>query len=91
MRIYPHSTAENIRSPVDFQNGLRVQVDLDAEEKRAARPGRENKHMVRISKAKNNKIYLSVVRDYLDGRCDFNDGILEGISKCCALDPAARS
>ncbi len=70
-----------IRSPVDFGKGVRVQVDLDAEKGQQSRGGRDNKHSVRIEKARNDRIYLSVVRDYLDGKCDFNNGILEAISE----------
>ena len=73
--------AKDFRSPKDFGQGLRIKVDLDAERGRQSKPGRENHHSVRIEKAKNDKIYLSVLRDYLDGKCDFNNGILEAISK----------
>ena len=70
-----------VRSPFDFPNGLRIQVDLDAERGQVPRPGRENRHNVRIVKAKNDKIYLSVIKDYLDGKCDMNNTVLEAISK----------
>lgn len=41
--------------------------------------------MVRIVKAKNNKIHLHLIRDYLDGKSDFNNGILEAISESSPL------
>ena len=56
-------------------------MDLDAEKGQTPRPGRDNKHNVRIGKAKNDKIYLSVIADYLEGRCDMNNSIIEAISK----------
>ena len=54
-------------------------VDLDVEQ---GRPSREdNKHRCRIVKAKNGKIRMSLIQDYLEGRTDFNTGLLEAISK----------
>ena len=66
------------RSPKDLGE-LRIMVDLDEEKKKEPRKGRENTHRVRIAKTK--RIHLSVVQDYLDGRTNFNEGILETISK----------
>lgn len=54
-------------------------VDLDAEKGQTPREGRENKHRVAIKFAK--MIRLATVRAYLDGKIDFDNGILEGISK----------
>lgn len=60
-------------------------VDLDAEKgltPRAPREGqtaRENKHRVAIKFAK--KVQLATVRAYLEGTIDFDNGVLEGISK----------
>ena len=60
-------------------------VDLDAEKGQAPRPprdgqpARDNKHRVAIKFAK--KIQLAMVREYLDGKTDFDNGVLEGISK----------
>lgn len=59
-------------------------VDLDAEKGRTPRTDgkaddRDNKHRVVIKFAK--KVQLATVRGYLDGQIDFDNGILEGISK----------
>lgn len=60
-------------------------VDLDVEKgqtPRAPRDGqaaRENKHRVVIKFAK--KVQLATVRAYLEGTIDFDNGVLEGISK----------
>ncbi|KAL6721013.1 Protein argonaute [Lecanora helva] len=67
-------------SPRDFGQGLRLEVDLDKERGREKKDDRPNIHRIRISKARNDKIHLAVVREYLHGRCDFNNGILEAIS-----------
>ena len=74
-----------VRSPTDFGQGLRITVDLDQEQGQTPRPGRENKHNVRVVKAKNDRIYLSIVRDYLDGKCDMNNDVLEAISRSQVL------
>lgn len=57
-----------------------MSVDLDKEKGQPSRADRDNTHMVRIQKAKNDKIHLSNIREYLDGKCDFNNGILEAIA-----------
>lgn len=54
-------------------------VDLDAEKGQTSREGRDNKHRVVIRFAK--KVQLASVRGYLEGKIDFDNGILEGISK----------
>ena len=56
-------------------------VDLDAEKGQTPRPNHENKHRVGIKFSK--KVQLASVRAYLDGKMDFDNGILEGISKAC--------
>ena len=64
-------------------------VDLDAERGLTPRPRtdggppKENKHRVVIRFAK--KLQLATVRAYLEGKMDFDNGVLEGISK--ALSP----
>lgn len=66
-------------------------VDLDAEKGQTPRPprdgqpARENKHRVVIKFAK--KIQLATVRAYLDGKLDFDNGVLEGISEDSFLSP----
>ena len=59
-------------------------VDLDAEKGVTPRPSkdgkpRENKHRVAIRFTK--KLQLATVRAYLEGKMDFDNGVLEGISK----------
>ena len=54
-------------------------VDLDAEKGQTSRKAGENEHRVVIKFAK--KIQLETVRAYLDGKIDFDNGVLEGISK----------
>lgn len=54
-------------------------VDLDAEKGQAPRTNKPNTHRVVIKYSK--KIQLETVRAYLDGKMDFNNGVLEGISK----------
>lgn len=64
-------------------------VDLDVEKGQTPRaprdgqPPRENKHRVAIKFAK--KVQLATVRAYLEGTVDFDNGILEGISKAYLL------
>ena len=59
----------------------RILVDLDAEEGRKPREGRENQHRVRIAKASNGKIRMSLIQAYLDGTVEFDTHLLEAISK----------
>ena len=66
---------------MDYPQGIRVEVDLDAERGRPIREDRPNKHRVRIGKAKNDKINLAIVRAYLEGTCAFDNAIVEAISK----------
>lgn len=60
-------------------------VDLDVEKGQTPRPpregqkARENKHRVAIKFAK--RIQLATVRAYVEGKTDFDNGVLEGISK----------
>ncbi len=75
------------RAPTDIKP-TRIVVDLDAEkgvEPRAPNPAkpdeRSNVHNVFIKKANNHGVNLHLIKDYLDGRSDFNNGILEAISK----------
>lgn len=64
-------------------------VDLDAEKGQTPRENRENKHRVAIKFAK--KVQLATVRGYLEGKIDFDNGILEGISKASSLFPYASA
>ena len=54
-------------------------VDLDEEKGQTPKEGRDNKHRVAINFAK--KVQLATVRGYLEGKIDFDKGILEGISE----------
>ena len=61
---------------------------MNAEAGRPPRKGkegeiREDKHKVRINKAK--KVNLSVIKAYLEGKMDFDTSILEAISQLILL------
>ena len=58
-------------------------VDLDAEKGKTSRKPDENTHRVAIKFAK--KIRLEMVRAYLEGKIDFDNAILEGISETSPL------
>ena len=76
------------RSPNDWKNELRLVVDLDAEDGRPPRrDGKENKHHVKINKAKNNTVNLSTIKAYLEGTMDFDTPILEAISQSLVVHP----
>jgi len=68
---------------------LRLLVDLDQEEGKTAKidkatgEPRSNKHKVIIKLAKT--ISFTTLRSYLEGRCDFDNGVLEAISKCSVV------
>ena len=64
-------------------------VDLDAEKGQTPRGNRENKHRVAIKYAK--KVQLATVRAYLEGQIDFDNGVLEGISKAWPSLPVAST
>ena len=68
-------------------------VDLDAEKGRTPRtdgkPERDNEHRVVIRFAK--KVQLATVRGYLEGKIDFDNGILEGISKTSLTSQCKRT
>ena len=67
-------------------------VDLDAEKGRPPRKGDQadsNKHRVAIKFAK--RIRLDTVRAYLEGKMDFDNGVLEGISKTLPLSTGKRT
>ena len=70
---------------------LRLVVDLDAEEGRPNRPprkdGKDNKHHVKINKAKNNTVNLSTIKAYLEGTMEFDTPILEAISQSFVMHP----
>lgn len=64
----------------DFKNEIRLQVDLDRERDIPPREGRAaNVHRVTIRKAK--VVNLSVLEAYLGGQMDFDNSVLEAISK----------
>ena len=64
-------------------------VDLDAEKNRTSRNPDSNKHRVAIKFAK--KIRLEVVRAYLEGKMDFDNAVLEGISEILLLSTGKRT
>lgn len=64
----------------DLKNEIRLQIDLDRERGLPAREGRApNVHRVTIRKAK--VVNLSVLEAYLAGQMDFDNSVLEAISK----------
>lgn len=64
----------------DFKNEIRLQIDLDQERGIPPREGKApNVHRVTIRKAK--ILNLSVLEAYLAGRMDFDNSVLEAISK----------
>ena len=71
-------------SPNDGKNELRILVDLDTEQGRPNRPprtdGQDNKHHMKINKAKNNKVNLSTIKTHFKGTMDFDTPILEAIN-----------
>ena len=64
-------------------------VDLDAEKGQTSRKPGENTHRVAIKFAK--RIRLDTVRAYLEGRMDFDNGVLEGISETLSLSTGKRT
>ena len=76
-----HSTDDHRATSQKPENSFIV--DLDAEKGQTPREGRENKHRVVIKFAK--KVQLATVRGYLEGKIDFDNGILEGISEISPL------
>lgn len=64
----------------DFKNEIRLQIDLDRERGIPPREGRApNVHRVTIRKAK--ILNLNVLEAYLAGQMDFDNSVLEAISK----------
>lgn len=64
----------------DFKNEIRLQIDLDRERGIPPREGRAaNVHRVTIRKAK--IVNLNVLEAYLAGKMDFDNSVLEAISK----------
>ena len=64
----------------DFKNEIRLQIDLDRERGIPPREGKPaNVHRVTIRKAK--ILNLSVLDAYLGGHMDFDNSVLEAISK----------
>ena len=64
-------------------------VDLDAERGQTPREGHENKHRVAIKFS--TKVRLASVRAYLEGKMDFDNSVLEGISKASSLNLSASA
>ena len=54
-------------------------VDLDAEQGRTPRPGRENKHRVTIRKT--TAVPLGSIEAYLKGKISFDNSVLIAISE----------
>ena len=84
--VPPKHVANNHRATSQKPDNA-FEVDLDAEKGR--KPGDKNKHRVQIKFAK--KIRLETVRAYLDGKMDFDNGVLEGISKTLPSSTGKRT
>lgn len=73
-----------------FEKDIVFEVDLDEERKVEVKEGRPpNRHRVIIRKT--NKVNLSTLKFYLDGKASFDNSVLEAISKtfpvmCAPLD-----
>ncbi|KAF2155375.1 Piwi-domain-containing protein [Myriangium duriaei CBS 260.36] len=59
---------------------LRVMVDLDAEEGRTPKPGKNNSFRVIVKATVNAVIRFDQLKAYLEGRADFGTGCLEAIN-----------
>ena len=62
----------------DVEREMRIVVDLDAEQGRQPRPGKENKHRIMIRRT--HKIRFDVMDQYLQGKTSFDTSILEAIN-----------
>ena len=67
------------RATADKQREFTVVVDLDEEQGRTARAGRENKHKVTIRQT--TKVPLTAIDAYLKGKISFDNSVLEAISQ----------
>ena len=85
--VAPKQVADNHRATSQKPENQFL-VDLDAEKGRIPRKPEDadkNKHRVVIKFAK--RIRLDTVRAYLEGKMDFDNGVLEGISETLPLCP----
>lgn len=60
-----------------IEREIRLIVDLDAEENRTPRNGKENKHRIAIRQT--NRVGFNVLVAYLEGKCTFDNTCLEGM------------
>ena len=76
-------SADSHRSTKEIAKPRSFVVDFDAEKGKRPRikegKPQPDQHRVAIKLAR--KVQLSTIREYLEGRADFDKGILEGISK----------
>ena len=89
--VSPKHVADNHRA-VSQKPDNAFTVDLDAEKGQKPRKPEDvdrNKHRVAIKFAK--KIRLETVRAYLEGKADFDNGVLEGISETLPLSAGKRT
>ena len=80
-------STDSYRSPKSFDRHHSFVVDFDAEKGKRPRVDQQgnakpDQHRVAVKLAK--KIDLGMVREYLEGRSDFHNGIVEGISRFIA-------
>ena len=87
LKAFPTEYSVNNHRATSQKSNADFMVDLDAERGRPPRKDKENKHRVAIKFAK--KVQLATVRAYLDGKIDFDNGVLEGISMALSIFPFA--
>ena len=88
--VSPKHEADNHRATSQKPENNFI-VDLDAEKGQRPRKPEDvdkNKHRVAIKFTK--KIRLEAVRAYLEGKADFDNAVLEGISKILPLSTGKR-
>lgn len=69
------------RTHKNFPKEIRFTVDLDAERNIIPKKNHENRHQVRINKAKDSQIVIEALHAYLNRTADFSTAVLEAISK----------
>ena len=79
-RTLQFDAADTARGPNEFQNELRIRVDLDKEAGITPREGRQNVHRVAINKAQNKTVNLGVIKAYLEGTMKFDSSVLQAIN-----------
>lgn len=63
----------------NYESGLNVVVDLDAEQGRPPNPRSKNEFRLVVRKTK--AVNLAVLNAWLNRQCDMNDSVLEALSE----------